>query len=67
MSRYAADVGADAVSIVTPYYISPSQEELYWHYRRIAEAVDIPVLLYNNPSRTNVNLEGETVLLKRLR
>ena len=61
MSRYAADVGADAVSIVTPYYISPSQEELYWHYRRIAEAVDIPVLLYNNPSRTNVNLEGETV------
>ena len=61
LSRYAVDVGADAVTIVTPYFIKPSQDELYMHYRRIAESVDIPVLIYNNPGRTNVNLEAETV------
>jgi len=61
LSRYAVDAGADAVTIVTPYFIRPSQDELYTHYRRIAESVDSPVLIYNNPGRTNVNLEAETV------
>jgi len=61
LSKYAGDVGADAVSVVTPYFIKPSQSELYEHYRRIAEAVEIPVVLYNNPARTGVNLEAETV------
>ena len=61
LSRYALDVGADAVTIVTPYFIRPSQNELYMHYRRIAESVDGPILIYNNPGRTNVNLEVETV------
>jgi len=61
LSRYAVDVGADAVTILTPYFIRPSQDELYMHYRRIAESVDSPVLMYNNPGRTDVNLEAETV------
>ncbi|RLG94222.1 4-hydroxy-tetrahydrodipicolinate synthase [Candidatus Bathyarchaeota archaeon] len=61
LSKYAEDVGADAVTIVTPYFIKPSQNELYMHYRRIAESIDIPVLIYNNPGRTGVNLEAETV------
>jgi 4-hydroxy-tetrahydrodipicolinate synthase len=64
MSQYAADVGADAVSIVTPYFIRPTQYELYMHYKRITESLEIPVLLYNNPGRTDVNLEAKTV--KRL-
>ena len=64
LSRYAVDVGADAVTVVTPYFIKPSQEELYIHYKLVAESVDIPVLIYNNPGRTNVNLEAGTV--KRL-
>ena len=61
LSRYAVNVGADAVTIVTPYFIKPSQDELYMHYKRIAESVDSPILIYNNPGRTNVNLEAETV------
>ena len=61
LSRYAEDAGADAVTIVTPYFIKPSQDELYMHYRRIAESIDIPVLIYNNPGRTGVNLEAKTV------
>lgn len=61
LTRYALDVGADAASIVTPFFISPTQEELYRHYKAVAEAVDIPILLYNNPARTGVNLEAPTV------
>ena len=61
LSRYAVDAGADAVTIITPYFIRPAQDELYMHYKRIAESVDGPILIYNNPGRTNVNLEAETV------
>lgn len=61
LSRYALDVGADAVSIVTPYFIRPSQDELFEHYKEIAESVDIPILLYNNPGRTEVSLDAATV------
>jgi 4-hydroxy-tetrahydrodipicolinate synthase len=61
LSKYALDVGADAVSIVTPYFIRPSQDELFEHYKKIAESVDIPILLYNNPGRTGVNLDAATV------
>jgi len=61
LSRHAIDAGADVVTIVTPYFIKPSQDELYAHYKRIAESVDIPILIYNNPGRTHVNLEAETV------
>lgn len=61
LSKYALDIGADAVSVITPYFIKPSQDELFDHYKKIAESVDIPILLYNNPSRTGVNLDAATV------
>jgi 4-hydroxy-tetrahydrodipicolinate synthase len=52
LSREAERLGADALSIITPYFITPSQDELYAHYAAIAEAVSIPILAYSNPSRT---------------
>lgn len=54
-------IGVSAVSIVTPYFINPSQYELYKHYARIAMETELPIILYNIPSRTHVNLEPETV------
>jgi 4-hydroxy-tetrahydrodipicolinate synthase len=56
LTRYAEKAGADAVSVITPYFIQPSHEELRQHYVRIAESVSIPVLAYNNPDRTHVPL-----------
>lgn len=61
LSRKVQQLGADALSIVCPYFAAASQEDLYGHYAAIAEAVDIPILLYNIPMRTGVNLEAETV------
>jgi 4-hydroxy-tetrahydrodipicolinate synthase len=52
LSQQAEQAGASAISIITPYFISPSQEELYAHYAAIAEAVSLPILAYSNPSRT---------------
>jgi len=54
--------GMDALLIVTPYYNKPSQEGLYRHYRTLAEASPLPIVLYNVPSRTGVNLMAETTL-----
>ena len=51
LSRYAEEVGADALSVLTPFYIQPSEEELYQHYAAIAHSVKIPVLGYTNPAR----------------
>lgn len=62
LTHSAAEHGADAVLLVTPYYNKPSQEGLYQHYKTIAEAVDIPQILYNVPGRTACDLELETVL-----
>src|SRR5947199_319261 len=50
LTKMAEREGADGVSIITPYFISPNQQEICDHYRRIAEATKLPVLLYNNPS-----------------
>lgn len=61
-SRFAAEVGADCTLSVVPYYNKPSQEGLYRHFRAIAEAADIPMVLYNVPSRTVADLLPETVL-----
>lgn len=54
-------LGADAILSVTPYYNKPTQEGLYQHYRAIAEASELPIILYNVPSRTSCNLEPATV------
>ncbi|HZZ67500.1 MAG TPA: 4-hydroxy-tetrahydrodipicolinate synthase [Phenylobacterium sp.] len=61
LTRHAKAIGADAALIVTPYYNRPSQEGMYAHYAAINEAVQIPVLLYNVPSRTGVDLSNDTV------
>jgi 4-hydroxy-tetrahydrodipicolinate synthase len=63
-TRYAQQAGAAGCLLVTPYYNKPTQEGLYLHYKKIAEAVDIPQLLYNVPGRTACDLLPETV--KRL-
>lgn len=61
LSEYARDLGVAAVLLVTPYYNRPTQQGLYLHFKTIAEAVDIPQILYNVPSRTACDLLPETV------
>lgn len=62
LTRNAANLGVDACLLVTPYYNRPSQRGLFEHYKAIAEAVDVPQVLYNVPSRTAVDLADETSL-----
>lgn len=62
LARYAAKVGADCSLSVVPYYNRPSQEGIYRHFKAIAEAVDLPMMLYNVPSRTVADLSVETTL-----
>src|SRR3954462_3343946 len=61
LTQFAARAGADGALLVSPYYNRPSQEGLYAHYARVAEAVDLPLVLYNVPGRTGRNIEPETV------
>ncbi len=61
LALFAQKAGADAILSVSPYYNKPSQEGLYRHYKAIAESVDIPVLLYNVPGRTGVDISPSTV------
>ena len=61
LTQHAKDLGVDAVLLVTPYYNRPTQEGLYQHYKAIAEAVDIPQILYNVPCRTACDMLPETV------
>ena len=61
IARHAQNCGADAIFSVSPYYNKPSQEGLYQHYKAIASSVEIPVMLYNVPGRTGVDILAETV------
>ena len=61
LTKQAKKYGADAALLVTPYYNKPTQEGLYRHYKEVAESVDIPLVLYNVPGRTAVNLLPSTV------
>ncbi|MGB9690888.1 MAG: 4-hydroxy-tetrahydrodipicolinate synthase [Candidatus Sumerlaeaceae bacterium] len=61
LTRHAKQAGADAVLLITPYYNKPTQEGLYAHYMAIADAVEIPQLVYNVPGRTGVSIAPETV------
>lgn len=61
LTKHAKEAGADGALMITPYYNKPTQNGLYEHFKAIAEAVDIPIVMYNVPSRTSVNLLPETV------
>jgi len=61
LSREAEKIGVDALSIVSPYYVGLSQNDIYRHYSTIAQAVDLPIILYNIPARTGNNIDYKTV------
>lgn len=62
LTQFAKDVGADASLLVVPYYNRPTQEGMYQHFKKIAEAVDLPAILYNVPGRTVADMANETIL-----
>ena len=61
-SVQAANLGADALMVVTPYYNRPSQDGIYEHYKSVNEAINIPIILYNVPTRTGVHIEDMTLI-----
>lgn len=61
LTRHAKQTGVDAALLITPYYNKPTQEGLYRHYKAVAESVDLPLVLYNIPGRTGVNMLPTTI------
>jgi 4-hydroxy-tetrahydrodipicolinate synthase len=61
LTKFAKKIGADASLLICPYYNKPTQEGLYQHFKAIAEEVDLPLILYNIPSRTGINMSPETI------
>ena len=61
LTKMAGEAGVSAVSVLTPFFIRPNEEELFEHYSAIAKATRLPVLLYNNPQRTGINISAEFV------
>ena len=61
LTRHAKEAGADAALVVTPYYNKPTQEGMYLHFRAIAEAVELPIIIYNIPPRSVVDMSVETM------
>ena len=62
LTRFAKKVGADASLLVVPYYNRPTQEGMYQHFKKIAESVDLPVILYNVPGRTVADMTNDTIV-----
>lgn len=59
MTQLAEKMGVDAVSVITPMFVRPNNKELYNHFKSVADSVNIPVMLYNNPARTGVNIDSD--------
>ncbi len=62
LSKHAEDLGVDGLLSISPYYVKPTQEGIYQHFKAIAESVDIPVVVYNIPGRTGSNITADTML-----
>lgn len=61
LSREAQTMGADGVMVIPPFYSTPTEDELFEHYRKVGEAIDIPIMVYNNPATANVDLKPALV------
>ncbi|BAQ11906.1 2,4-dihydroxyhept-2-ene-1,7-dioic acid aldolase [Bacillus sp. OxB-1] len=64
LTKYAEEIGADAAMVIVPYYNKPNQEALFQHFKTVADSVNIPIIIYNIPGRSAVNMEVST--MKRL-
>lgn len=61
LSKRMEEIGASALSIITPYFVAPTQQELILHYKTIANSVNLPIMMYNMPGKTGINIEPESV------
>ncbi|MFL8712975.1 4-hydroxy-tetrahydrodipicolinate synthase [Clostridioides sp. GD02377] len=61
LSKRMEEIGASALSIITPYFVTPTQQELILHYKSIADSVNLPIMMYNMPGKTGINIESDSV------